>query len=93
MRKKNGRMLLLATAVALSVAACGNKAATSTETESSMAQGEAPSAEAPDGKGGPGGAPGGAPGGSSSDIEYKGAAEITSASSTSAVASSTAAAI
>ena len=83
MRKKNGRMLLLATAVALSVAACGNKAATSTETESSMAQGEAPSAEAPDGKGGPGGAPGGAPGGSSSDIEYKGAAEITSASSTS----------
>lgn len=70
MRKKNGRMLLLATAVALSVAACGNKAATSTsaesstETESSMAQGEAP-------------------GGSSSDFEYKGAAEITSASSTS----------
>ena len=55
MRKKNGRMLLLATAVALSVAACGNKAATSTsaesstETESSMAQGEAPSG-APDGK-------------------------------------------
>gem|GEM_PF-5814022 len=57
MRKKNGRMLLLATAVALSVAACGNKAATSTETESSMAQGEAPSGapdgKAPDGKGGP----------------------------------------
>ena len=89
MRKKNGRMLLLATAVALSVAACGNKAATSTktesstETESSMAQGEAPSGapdgKAPDGKGGPGGAPGG----SSSDIEYKGAAEITSATSTS----------
>ena len=89
MRKKNGRMLLLATAVALSVAACGNKAATSTsaesstETESSMAQGEAPSGapdgKAPDGKGGPGGAPGG----SSSDFEYKGAAEITSASSTS----------
>ena len=89
MRKKNGRMLLLATAVALSVAACGNKAATSTaaesstETESSTAQGEAPSGapdgKAPDGKGGPEGASGG----SSSDIEYKGAAEITSASSTS----------
>ena len=93
MRKKNGRMLLLATAVALSVAACGNKAAkgtaaeSGTETESSMAQGEtsgeAPSGEAPDGKGGPGGAPGGAPGGSSANIDYKGAAEITAATSTS----------
>lgn len=93
MRKKNGRILLLATAVALSVAACGNKAAKGTaaessmETESGMAQGETPgeasSGEAPDGKGGLGGAPGGAPGGSSSDIEYKDAAEITTATSTS----------
>ena len=93
MRKKNGCMLLLATAVALSVAACGNKAAkgtaaeSGTETESSMAQGEtsgeAPSGEKPDGKGGPGGAPGGAPGGSSANIDYKGATEITTATSTS----------
>lgn len=93
MRKKNGRILLLATAVALSVAACGNKAAKGTaaessmETESGMAQGETPgeasSGEAPDGKGGPGSAPGGAPRGSSADIEYKGAAEITAAASTS----------
>lgn len=93
MRKKNGRILLLATVVALSVAACGNKAAkgsaaeSSTETESSMAQGEtsgeAPSGETPDGKGGPGGALGGAPGGNSADIDYKGATEITAATSTS----------
>ncbi len=34
--------------------------------------------EKPDGQGGPGGGPGGAPGGGSSDITYKGAAEITS---------------
>ena len=37
--------------------------------------------ERPDGNGGPGGAPGGAPGGSSADIEYSGAAEITSSDS------------
>ena len=57
------------------------------ETESGMAQGETPgeasNGEAPDGKGGPGSTPGGAPGGSSADIEYKGAAEITAAASTS----------
>lgn len=35
----------------------------------------------PDGNGGPGGAPGGAPGGSSTDIDYSGTIEITSADS------------
>ena len=35
--------------------------------------------EKPDGNGGPGGAPGGAPGGSSTDINYSGAVEISSA--------------
>ena len=40
-----------------------------------------PGGTPPDGKGGPGGAPGGAPGGSSEDIDYTGAAEITSADS------------
>ena len=84
--------ILISAAMLLSLAACGGKSATTTEEPQTSEENgaetkpdETASATVDPGKGGPGGQPPeggpGGPGGSSADINYKGAAEITSSDS------------
>ena len=68
--------LRIATLLILSLCACGNSAENDTTSTGIVNEQGSPGGMPPDGQGGPGGAPGGS---SSAEIEYSGAAEITSA--------------